>query len=138
MELARAGEVWHCTSGQSVAAHLEAPTVPPSPVGASVFRMLLDSFVLGLAVLFTAQLVRALPWPEAWLKSKPLSCHVCMSWHCATVWWIGLVVMETLKPSWTFAGMPPITTIAAAAGFSYLWMHALDWLQAQSVWSPPK
>ena len=51
-------------------------------------------------------LARALPWPKAWLKHKPLSCATCLAgWSSFASlglwWWAGMpVALEAAGARW--------------------------------------
>lgn len=91
----------------------------------------LTSFlILSLAVFFTAQLVRAFPWPQWLAQRKPLTCNACMSgWSAigfgAATW---RVIIEEPRAAVPFIG---------AAGVSYLLMAARDHLAGSSWPAPP-
>lgn len=83
-----------------------------------------DFIIFSLAVFFTAQLVRAFPWPDRLRSKKPLSCHACMSGWSAIGWLIAkAVVLE--------GALHELTPFYGAAGVSYLLMHVLESLPRQ-------
>lgn len=50
---------------------------------------LFDIIVWGLVAAGIALLGRAMPWPARWLKLRPWSCNVCLSFHGA---WVALLL----------------------------------------------
>lgn len=73
----------------------------------------MDAILFGFAVVFVVGFLRALPWPEAWKRRKPLSCNACMTGWCLIM--AGLV-----------GGFTP--GLLAAGGVAYV---LLSW---QSSW----
>lgn len=66
----------------------------------------MDFLFMAFAVFGVAELVRALPWPEAWKLRKPLSCHVCMVHWSAIAWFVVnrvVVPAEDLATWWASA-----------------------------------
>lgn len=47
----------------------------------SVFLDLASTLHWGLVTAGVALLIRAAPWPPAWLRVKPLACPVCVGLH---------------------------------------------------------
>lgn len=90
----------------------------------------LTSFlILGLAVFFTAQLVRAFPWPQWLAQRKPLTCNACMS---------GWSAIGFAAAGWRAIAEEPraVVPFIGAAGVSYLLMLLKD-RSTGSTWPPP-
>jgi H+/Cl- antiporter ClcA len=83
----------------------------------------MDAFVLGaFAAFYGSNLIRALPWPEAWKQRKPLACPLCLAgWLCIVGWLLGT--------HWLIA--------AAAAGGALLLEEIRDRLKGASWGLPP-
>lgn len=88
--------------------------------------------LIGFSVFFSAQLVRALPWPLAWRTQKPLTCNACMSG------WSAIVHMGLLT-SWRALAddLDLALPFLAGAGVSLLLMGVQDALQSRSWPAPP-
>jgi hypothetical protein len=87
---------------------------------------LVDVAVLGLALSYAVAFVRALPWPLALRRRKPLACDVCM---------VGWATITTAAGSWAWGGgagdladgdgwasvsFGPALTLLAGAGLALL------------------
>lgn len=70
----------------------------------------MDSILEGFGVAFLVEFVRALPWPEAWKRRKPLACNACM------VGWSLIALAAARGPEWH---------LLASGGVAYV---VLKWL----------
>lgn len=76
--------------------------------------------VLSLAATGVAALVRAAPWPAAWLTKKPLACVACMAGHASWVvllaaWWVlGARVTSPAEAVFTWLGMTGAAAVLLA------------------------
>lgn len=75
----------------------------------SLIHLMLLSSAHVLALAFpasgTVAIFRALPWPAAWKKRKPLSCMLCMSWWSTWAVLLTLHFTGVMPFAWTLEGV---------------------------------
>ena len=81
-------------------------------------ELLLLVLVVGLEATGLAALVRASPWPAAWLARKPLSCNICLGGHGA--WLAMLIDLRTLRTVLDTPGLVVPVYFGATAIAAYL------------------
>jgi hypothetical protein len=91
----------------------------------------------GFAVMYVSKLVRAFPWPAAWLERKPLNCAVCMvGWTAIAGGLVDTFVEGGARLSLSSLGSI-VLTWASAAGIALLADCLYDWLSGRNWGRPP-
>lgn len=93
----------------------------------SVFLDLASTLHWGLVTAGVALLIRAAPWPPAWLARKPLACPVCVGLHSS------LLVLAT---RWLSAHETPMILFSLDTAAQYFAHGAIAALVLRKLYPP--